>query len=234
MFSTRRETVFVILAGLFIANAVIGEMIGGKLIQVGPFTMSIGVIPWPVVFLTTDLINEYYGKKGVRKLTLLTVALIVYTFLILYLTMKVTASPVSPVSDASYANVFSQSLFIIIGSITAFLFSQMVDVVVFWMFRNRTGGRMLWLRATGSTAISQLIDSFVIIGIAFWLPGTLTTMGFLNLAVTNYSYKLLIAIGLTPLIYLFHNIIDQYLGPDRAHDMIEQAVVESNKEIVTA
>lgn len=93
---------------------------------------------------------------------------------------------------------------------------------------------MLWLRATGSTAVSQLIDSFVIIGIAFYLPGTLTLMEFLNLAVTNYSYKLLIAIALTPLIYLFHSIIDQYLGEESSEQMIQEAAQRSIDETAIA
>lgn len=231
---SKKDNIFLILAGIFIANALLGELIGGKLIQVGPFTMSIGVIPWPVVFLTTDLINEYYGKNGVRKLTFLTVALIIYTFLVLYLAMQVTAAPFSPVNDAAFTTVFAQSMWIIVGSIIAFLVSQLVDVVIFWMFRVRTGGRMLWLRATGSTAVSQLIDSFVIIAIAFYLPGTLTLMEFLNLAVTNYSYKLMIAIALTPLIYLFHSIIDQYLGEERAEQLLQEAAQESTGESVIA
>ncbi|MEQ1879311.1 MAG: queuosine precursor transporter, partial [Bdellovibrionia bacterium] len=98
-----------------------------------------------------------------------------------------------------------------------------IDVVVFWFFRNKTGGRLLWLRATGSTAISQLVDTFVIIGIAFWLPGKVSTADFLTVASTNYSYKLLIAVALTPGIYLAHNLIDRFLGNYEAHRLMDQA-----------
>jgi queuosine precursor transporter len=230
---SRRDTVWLVLAGFFITNAILGELTGGKLFSIGPFgsgdstfgpiTMSIGVIPWPVVFLTTDLINEYFGKVGVRRLTFFTIALIVYAFIVLFLAMQVPAIGFSPVSDEQFNAVFGQSLWIIVGSIIAFLASQMIDVLVFWFFRNKTGGRLLWLRATGSTAISQLIDSFVIIGIAFWLPGAVKTNEFLAVAASNYSYKLVIAIALTPLIYLAHNLIDRYLGNYEAHRLIEDA-----------
>lgn len=212
--TSKRDKIFLILSGIFITNAVIAELIGGKLIQIGPFAMSIGVIPWPVVFLTTDLINEYYGRKGVYKLTILTAVLISYTFIVLYLSMLVSSASFSPVNDEQFKAVFGQSMWIIAGSITAFLISQWVDVFVFWLIRNRTGNRWIWFRATGSTVVSQMIDTLVILGIAFWLPGKLSTGNFLNLALTNYTYKLIIAISLTPLIYLGHALIDWYLGKD--------------------
>ncbi len=170
----RRDIVFLVLAGFFIANAVIGEMIGGKLIQIGPFMMSIGIIPWPVVFLSTDLINEYFGKKGVRTITLITAGLIVYTFIILFAGMSVNSASFSPVSSEQFNAVFGQSLWIIAGSLTAFLLSQLIDVGIFWIIRSRTGHRLIWLRATGSTVVSQLIDTFVVSGIAFYLPGKIT------------------------------------------------------------
>jgi uncharacterized integral membrane protein (TIGR00697 family) len=204
--------VFLILAGLFVANAILGEILGGKLIQAGGYIMSLGVIPWPVVFITTDLINEYYGKSGVKRLTLITVGLILYAFLIIYLAMGIPASPISPVKDEAFNSVLGQSQWIIAGSVTAFLASQLVDVFVFWMFRDYTGGKMLWLRATGSTAVSQLIDTFIVLGIGFWLPGKIKTADFLNLSFTNYTYKFVIAVALTPLIYIAHNAIEKYLG----------------------
>ena len=224
---SRREMVFIALGGIFVANAILGELIGGKLVQLGPFAMSIGVIPWPVVFITTDLINEYFGRNGVRRLTFLTAILIVYAFVLLYVAIRVPAAAFSPVNNEQFRAVFGQSLWIIVGSLTAFMISQLVDVVIFWVFRARTQGRMLWLRATGSTAVSQFIDSFVIIAIAFWLPGKINTQDFITVASTNYSYKLLIAVLLTPLIYLGHNVIDRFLGEDESHRLIEKAAQES-------
>lgn len=225
----RKNLVFLVLSGVFVTNAILGEVMGGKLFTVGPFTASIGVIPWPIVFLTTDLINEYFGREGVKRLTLITIALIVYGFVVLFAAIRIPAASFSPVSDEQFAAVFGQSLWIIVGSVTAFAVSQLVDVVVFWIVRHRTGGRLLWLRATGSTAVSQLIDSFVIIAIAFWLPGKIKTEEFLTVASSNYSYKLLIAVASTPLIYMAHSVIDKFLGGEEAHQLIEQSARVSEK-----
>jgi hypothetical protein len=243
---SKKDKLFLFLATFFVANALIAEIIGGKLIvlgdaaysfilnlglfdtQIGPFILSVGVIPWPVVFLSTDLINEYFGKKGVRLITNITVVLIIYVFLIIYLTMiPAAADGISPVTDSAYQQVLSQSLWIIFGSIIAFLVSQIIDVFVFHIFRRKTGIKKLWMRATGSTAVSQLIDSVIILGIAFYLPGKISLSEYLGFAITNYSYKLLIAILITPLIYLGHGLIDKYLGKELAVEMTEEAAKSS-------
>lgn len=225
--NNRKDLVYLILAGLFVANAILGEILGGKLIEVGGYIMSLGVIPWPVVFITTDLINEYYGKSGVRRLTFLTVGLILYAFVVIFISMGIPASSISPVKDAAFNSVLGQSQWIIAGSVTAFAVSQMVDVAVFWLFREATGGKMLWLRATGSTAVSQLIDTFIVLGIGFWLPGKISTGNFLNLAFTNYTYKFGIAIALTPLIYAAHNAIERYLhAPHHDYTPSDPQIIE--------
>jgi uncharacterized integral membrane protein (TIGR00697 family) len=229
---TRRDIVYLALAGFFVTNAILGEVTGGKLFTFGPFTLSIGVIPWPVVFLSTDLINEYFGREGVRRLTFMTIGLIGYAFVVLFLAMQVPAAPFSPVSDAQFEAVFGQSLWIIFGSVAAFALSQLVDVGVFWLVRHKTGGRFLWMRATGSTVVSQLIDSIVIIGIAFWLPGKIQTSEFLTVAASNYSYKFLIAIGMTPVIYAAHSIIDGFLGVEEAHQLIEESARASEDSVL--
>jgi queuosine precursor transporter len=230
--TSRRDIVYLALAGFFVTNAILGEVTGGKLFSWGPFTLSIGVIPWPVVFLSTDLINEYFGRDGVRKLTFMTIGLIIYAFVVLFLAMQVPAASFSPVSDAQFEAVFGQSLWIIVGSVTAFALSQVVDVGVFWLVRHKTGGRFLWMRATGSTVASQFIDSIVIIGIAFWLPGKIKTSEFLTVAASNYSYKFLIAVGMTPFIYMAHSAIDRFLGREEAHQLIERAAKASEEMAV--
>lgn len=228
IFSSKRNLVFIVLAGIFITNAVVAELIGGKLIQIGPFIMSIGIIPWPVVFITTDLINEYYGRSGVKKLTIITASLIAYAFVILFLAIKIPAAlGISTVTDAQFYAVFGQSLWIIVGSLVAFLISQFIDVSIFWLLRDKTGGKMIWLRSTGSTIISQLIDTFVVLGIAFWLPGKMTTSVFLNAALTGYTFKLIIAVVLTPLIYVGHSVIEKYLGDEESHLVIKKVAEES-------
>ncbi|WP_333877067.1 queuosine precursor transporter [Flavobacterium sp.] len=214
MFKSKKDTVYVVLAGIFITNAVVAELIGGKLIDVGPAVMSIGILPWPVVFVTTDLINEYFGEKGVRKLSLITASLIAYTFIILYFAMKIPSTGISSVSSDQFNAVFGQSQLIIVGSIIAFLASQLIDVTIFHFVKRRTGNKMIWLRSTGSTVISQLFDSFIVLGIAFWLPGIMDTKTYIISGLTGYTVKLIIAIGMTPLIYAGHSIIEKYIAKD--------------------
>lgn len=212
MFASKKDTVYVVLAGIFITNAVVAELIGGKLIHIGAAVMSIGILPWPVVFVTTDLINEYFGEKGVRKLSLITACLIAYTFIILFFAMKIPAvNSEKLVSDDQFNSVFGQSMWIIVGSITAFLVSQLIDVTIFHFFKRKTGNKMIWLRSTGSTVISQLFDSFIVLGIAFWMTGKMDTPTFILSAFTGYSVKLIIAILITPLIYLGHYLIEKYI-----------------------
>jgi uncharacterized integral membrane protein (TIGR00697 family) len=211
-FSRRKDVVFITLAGFFVTNAIVAEVIGGKLVQFfGLFTQSLGIILWPIVFVLTDLINEHYGKNGVRKLTYITVGLIVYTFILLSIGMRTTAVGFSPVTDEMFSAVFGQSRWIIVGSICAFLVSQLTDVYIFWLFRKMTSGKMIWLRATGSTVISQVIDTFIVQFIAFVLPGKWTMDQFITNASWGYLFKLLVAVCMTPLIYLAHYAINRFL-----------------------
>lgn len=230
MGQSKRDLVFIVLAGIFITNAITAELIGAKIIALGPFILSVGILPWPIVFLTTDIINEYFGKAGVRRLSLITAGLISFAFLIVWAAMNVPAAAypeISAVSDEQFTIVFGQSLLIIIGSIVAFLISQLVDVMVFWLVREKTGGKMIWLRATGSTAVSQLVDSFVVGGIAFWLPGKWTTEIFIKASLSGYSFKLMIALLLTPLIYLGHGLVKKYLGKEEAGLMAKKSAEET-------
>ena len=223
-FKSKRETLYLILAMFFVTNAIVAEMIGGKLIDIHllgfSFKFSIGILPWPIVFLSTDLINEYFGKQGVRKLSVITSCMILYAFLVLFFAMGVPAASFSPVQDEAFRNVFGQSMWIIAGSITAFLVSQIIDVMVFWFFKSRTGNKMLWLRATGSTVVSQLIDSFIVLGIGFLLPGKISLDNYINVGLTNYSGKLIIAILLTPFIYIIHFLIDKFILNEEKNQLI--------------
>lgn len=223
-FKSKRETLYLILAMFFVTNAIVAEMIGGKLIDIYllgfSFKFSIGILPWPIVFLSTDLINEYFGRQGVRKLSIITSCMILYAFLVLFLAMGVPAASFSPVQDEAFKNVFGQSMWIIAGSITAFLVSQIIDVMVFWFFKSRTGNKMLWLRATGSTVVSQFIDSFIVLGIGFLLPGKISLDNYINVGLTNYSGKLIIAILLTPFIYIIHFLIDKFILNEEKNQLI--------------
>jgi uncharacterized integral membrane protein (TIGR00697 family) len=226
----RRQTLFLVLAGVFIGNALLAELIGGKLFEVPTpwhtFTLSCGIVLWPVVFVFTDIINEYFGREGVRKMSFLAAAIIAYSFVALTVAGLVPAASYSPVQDAAFESVFFQSRWIIVGSIAAFLLAQLVDVTVFWIIRRGTGHRLLWLRATGSTVVSQLIDTFVVGFIGLHLPYRFGLQGvdfetYVNSATSGYLFKFAIALSTTPALYVVHRIVDAYLGKTEAERLIE-------------
>jgi uncharacterized integral membrane protein (TIGR00697 family) len=227
----RRQLLFLVLAGFFVGNALLAELIGGKLFQVPTpwhvFTLSCGIVLWPIVFVFTDIVNEYFGRSGVRQLSFLTAGIIAYAYLALAATQLVPAAGFSPVDDASFARVFFQSQWIIVGSIAAFLLAQLIDVSVFWLIRRQTGHRFLWLRATGSTVVSQLIDTFVVQFVGLHLPHRLGQQGidfptFVNSASSGYLFKIGVALAITPLLYLVHAVIDAYLGEQAAEQQVER------------
>lgn len=239
--NNRKEFVFIILAGFFFTNAIVAELIAGKVFQIesvlgrGPYTLSLGIVLWPIVFLTTDLVNEYYGKNGVKKLSYITVGLISYTFVVISIGLFINAAGFSPVSNINYNAVFGPSQWIIIGSILAFLSSQLIDVFIFWLIRDKTGSKMIWLRATGSTIVSQLVDTFVVQFIAFVLPGLIypgtpnswTISEFWPRALSTWEFKLIVAVALTPMIYIGHHFISKYIGETDSHEQIKQVAEES-------
>jgi uncharacterized integral membrane protein (TIGR00697 family) len=149
---------------------------------------------------------------------------------ILFFAISIPAAKNIPaVSDEQFRAVFGQSMWIIVGSIIAFLLSQLIDSSIFWMLRNKTGGKMIWLRSTGSTIISQLVDTFVVAGIGFWLPGKVDTQTYINMSLTGYVFKLVVAVGLTPLIYAGHSIVEKYLGNEEAEAIMNKAAKESTE-----
>ncbi len=222
----RKTWLFIILSGLFITNAVTAELISNKLIsipiqgnflglKVGPFVTVIGILPWPFVFLLTDLLNEFYGYKTVRKLSWVTAGLILYCFLIVGISLKIPAVELPGTSladDKSYTMVFGQAQMVIVGSIIAFLLSQLMDAYLFSWIKSKTGDKYIWLRSTGSTVISQLVDSYVVLFIGFVITGNMSFSDYLMIAPTNYILKLLIGVALTPLIYAGHFSVRKYLS----------------------
>ena len=192
---TKKQWLFVFLAGLFITNAVTAELISNKLIEIplsinlfgnklGPFVTIVGILPWPVVFLLTDLLNEFYGYKAVRRLSWITAILISYCFIVVGLSMEIPAVEIEGSNlsdDASFNKVFGQAQMVIVGSICAFLVSQILDASLFMWIKSKTGERFIWLRSTGSTLISQLIDSYIVLYIGFVLPGTLSFTDFMEM-----------------------------------------------------
>ena len=257
MLTDKKQTLFIALAAIFLTNAILAEMIGVKIFSAETtlglppaniplfggltldFNLTAGVVIWPVVFLTTDIINEYYGKKGVKRLSYIAAACIAYAFIVIYIITLLPPAPfwtainaTDPEGNAfninfAFTKIFSQGLGIIVGSLVAFLIGQLMDVLVFQKLKKLTGNKMIWLRATGSTLVSQLVDSFVVLGLAFyvlapaesrWSIEQVTSVG-----IINYIYKFAIAILLTPLIYLAHNLIDKYLGKELSEEMMREA-----------
>jgi len=250
----KKNTLFLVLCSIFLANALLAELIGVKIFSAEAlfglpgaqipvlfdfkldFNLTAGVIIWPIVFISTDIINEYFGKAGVKKISIITVLLILYMFLVISV---ISALPPAPFwldvnsKDAAgqpfninyaFNSIFRQSSGIIIGSVTAFLISQFLDASVFHWLRRITGNRKIWLRTTGSTLVSQLIDSLVVLLVAFYLFGNWPFKQVLAVATINYMYKFVVAVVLTPLLYLAHFAIDRYLGNNLAEEIQNEAV----------
>lgn len=251
---------FIVLAGFFIANALIAELVGTKLFSLEKtfgyepinlqlfgesfsFNLTAGVLLWPVVFIMTDIINEYYGPKGVRFLSFLTIGLIIFAFVMF--SGAIALHPADfwaldyykgvPDSNAAFSGIFGQSQAIIVASLIAFLVGQLLDVFVFHKIKQATGEKQVWLRATGSTLVSQFVDSFVVLFIAFYvaprIAGNVEPWSFslvMAICIGNYLYKFIVAIVLTPVIYFAHYLIDRYLGEEQATEMKKAAMARGN------
>jgi uncharacterized integral membrane protein (TIGR00697 family) len=246
---------FILLAGIFITSALLAEAIGVKIFSLedtlgvpraninlfgSPFSfhLTAGVLLWPVVFVMTDIINEYYGTRGVKFLSYLTIGLITYAFLIFNGAINLSPSEYFDIGngidkpDQAFRGIFGQGMWIIIGSMVAFLVGQLLDVLIFHRIKKITGEKSIWLRATGSTLVSQLIDSFIVLFIAFYVGKRIQTgqgepWSLHQVLVTgtgNYIYKFVVAILLTPVIYLVHAWIDKYLGENLSAEMKQSAM----------
>lgn len=241
---------FYILGSFFIANALLAEFIGVKIFSLEKtlnfspvninifgfelaFNLTAGVLLWPVVFIMTDIINEYFGKRGVKFISFTAAGLILYAFLMVYFSIGLTPSDFwieretgnGVINmDLAFNAIFGQGLWIIAGSLIAFLIGQLVDVTVFHILKRKTGNPKIWLRATGSTLVSQFIDSFVVLFIAFYIGAGWDAQLVLAIGIINYIYKFTIAVILTPVLYLIHYIIDLYLGKEKADELMLKAI----------
>ena len=246
----KASRLFIVLAGFFLTNAIMGEFVGVKIFSLeatlgyaplhwnlfginGTLTFTAGVLLWPFVFILTDTINEYFGVRGVRFISWTAVIFIAYAFLTAYVAIALApadfwvssyATLGVPDVQTAYAQIFGQGLWTIGGSIIAFLIGQLVDVVIFHRIRRATGERHVWLRATASTAVSQILDSFVVLYIAFVIgPQRWPVSQWLAVGTVNYLYKMGAAIALIPLLYLMRRVIESYLGHATADAMREEA-----------
>ena len=250
LLGSRSTRLFIFLTAFFVGNAVVAEFVGVKIFalentlglppfgwnlfgQSGSLSFTAGVLIWPIVFIMTDVINEYFGKRGVRLISFAAVGMISYAFLFAYAAIHlapadwwvtVNASRGVPDMQAAYNGVFGQGLWTIGGSLAAFMIGQVIDVGIYHQIRKATGERWIWLRATGSTAFSQLVDSFVVLYIAFVLgPQQWPISLFLAVGTVNYCYKMVMAVVLSPLIYLARAQIGRYVGPVEAERLKREA-----------
>jgi uncharacterized integral membrane protein (TIGR00697 family) len=242
---------FLSITAFFVANALIAECIGTKIFSlekifgVAPanltffgqsglsYNLTCGVLLWPLEFIITDIVNEYYGPKAVRRISYTAIALIAYAFLMFYTSIHLPPADFwipSKQTDGinnmqtAFNGIFGQGMWIIFGSLVAFLVSQIVDVTVFHRIKKVTGEKKVWLRATGSTLVSQLIDSFVVLAIAFHWGSNWTWPLVIAVCILNYTYKCAVAVLLTPVIYLAEGWIEKYVGTQTAARMKQHAM----------
>lgn len=250
----RRQLLLLILCGFFVGFFVAAELIGAKLFHfslfgLGPsalglqgdlFIATTGILAFPLTFILTDIINEYYGRRTVRALTFIAIAVNLALIPVVQAAMAVPAhdfggAAVDQGMQDAFRRALGQSWAIVVASMCAFAVGQLIDVAVFGWLRRATGGRKLWLRAQGSTLVSQLIDTFVVIFLAFVVIPAMVNSGaeddlFMmsagqaaTVSLTNYIYKFAIAVAITPLLYAVHWLVDLWLGRDEAERAIAEA-----------
>ena len=264
-FTSKPRLLWILLSGFFVTNTLVAEYMGVKLFSLEKtfgfaeanwtifgqpnlnFTLTAGMLLWPAVFVMTDIINEYYGRKGVRILSFMTAGLVLYGFIMLFFAMKLEpadfwrTSHINPnwsdaqkaealrqVGDynAAYNVVFGQSQWIIVGSLIAFLIGQIVDVNVFHRIKESTGEGKIWMRSTGSTLVSQFIDTFVVGIFALHIGLKIPLAQVIATCCMGYLYKGVVALLMTPVIYGIHGIIENYLGHEVAAEMKKVAAAK--------
>lgn len=223
-----KTRLYIWLTGIFVTCLLMANVLGVKLfaykLTLGsleiPVEHTVGMLPFPITFVLTDLLNEYYGKKAARRVTWIAFAMAVIAFILIYAgrRMPILEGIPGTADGKSFENIFGSSSLMYLASIIAFLIGSMLDIFTFGFFKRLTKGKMVWLRATGSTVISQVFDSFVITFVFFIVLQKLVgnepaTFGFvLKTAATGYILKFVIAIALTPMIYLGRWLIRTRLG----------------------
>ncbi|HIG44570.1 MAG: queuosine precursor transporter [bacterium] len=233
----RRERVFLVLAGFFLCAMTMLNIIGiTRFIQLGPFALAVGVLPYPLTFLCTDLISELYGRA--RANFLVSVGLVLNFFILGTMWVGNLIPSVDPANQPPwqliqlaegvalpngdivthqvelYTLLFATTSGAVFASMLAYIAAQYCDVYLFHFWKRLTNGKHLWLRNNGSTLISQGVDSFMVIGVTFgaaFLAGSMSSAVMLTLIGSNYLFKLTIALLDTPFIYLGVYSLKSYL-----------------------
>ena len=245
----RRQVLAFTLCALFVGFFVAAEILGSKLFEfslfgIGPkdigtgdgdkFVATAGILAFPLTFVMTDIVNEYFGKPTVKHFTWIAIAVNLLLQPVVQAAIRVPAVSFTPGVTAqeiqhAYQIALGQSWQIVAASLIAFAAAQWLDVQVFTWLRRLTGGKMLWLRSQGSTVVSQLIDTIVVIFLAFVVIPAATgghpwsMQQATEVALTNYVYKFLIAVLSTPALYFVHAAVERYLGHAEAHALVQSA-----------
>jgi uncharacterized integral membrane protein (TIGR00697 family) len=200
----RRDLLFMWLSGIFVAALIVADLIGGRFFRVGSVDLSVGLLAFPLTFVLTDVVNEFYGTAGAKRITYLGLGTSVFVFAVISVALAVPPSPIG-VPNETFRSVIGVSRRLFVASLAAYLIGQLADITVFAAFRKLTRHRLLWLRATGSTVISQIVDTTVV---TFGLMvGQQPTGTIVRVIGHSYLIKLVFAVGLTPVIYAVHALV---------------------------
>jgi uncharacterized integral membrane protein (TIGR00697 family) len=197
----RKQHLYLWLAAIFITALIVGDIIGGRFFHVAGHNLSAGMLLFPLTFVLTDVVNEFYGAIGAKRLTFLGLGMAGFTFLMINIVLALPPSRVGLPAETA-ATVLGNSRRLYVASLSAYLIGQLSDITIFGIFRRITGHRMIWLRATGSTLVSQALDTIVVNFVL--LIGKESMGSILNIIRDSYVVKIVVAIGLTPLIYAAH------------------------------
>jgi uncharacterized integral membrane protein (TIGR00697 family) len=209
------KNLYLLLAGLFITSLVVSNLIFQKFFYWYPFDLkifgnslfelSVGVLPYPITFLITDLISEIYGKKSANQVVITGIFASFFSMGILLMANEVPAIKNSPIDDQTFNEVFALSPIAVLASMIAYLIAQFIDIRIYHFWKNLTQGKMLWLRNNFSTFTSQFVDSLLVIGLLS-IFGVLEWTLFWGLVISSFLFKILVAALDTPLLYLFVGI----------------------------
>lgn len=204
--------IYLYLAALFITSLVVSNLIFQKFFFWYPFDftingiklfeLSVGILPYPITFLVTDLISEIYGQKKATQVVVAGIFASFFSLLIILVSNYVPALDSSPINDQTFSEVFSLSGLAVLASMLAYLFAQFIDIKIYHFWKKLTNGKMLWLRNNFSTFSSQIIDTVTVITL-LCLFEVLSWDIFLGLVISGVLFKILVAFLDTPLLYFF-------------------------------
>ncbi|MEZ5393380.1 MAG: queuosine precursor transporter [Bryobacterales bacterium] len=208
-----------LLCGIFLGSLVVTNLIANKFLTVDAgfkvFVLSAGALPYPLTFLVTDLLSEIYGHRRANQVVWVGFAVSMFVLFALWLGAQFPAIPESPVSDETYFAAFHNAWRVIAASMTAYLIAQLVDVRLFHFWKDLTKGKHLWLRNNGSTILSQLVDSVLVVLVLFW--GRQSPDFMMATIWDLWLYKAIVALLDTPFFYAGTFFLEKYTGVSSRH-----------------